>query len=122
MTSTTIDPKSYPARLRKFEINSRTLASAEPELTRAFWNLHKSSMSDGALDAKTKELIALAISIVQRCDDCIAHHTFDALEAGATREEVADALGVAILMGGGVGVIYASHAIEAVDQFLEQRG
>ena len=77
-------------------------------------------MADGALDTKTKEPIALAISVAVLCDDCIAHHNYDALEAGATREEIADAFGVAILMGGGTSVVYATHAIEAVDQFLER--
>ena len=78
------------------------------------------AVADGALDTKTKEPIALAISVAVLCDDCIAHHNYDALEAGATREEIADAFGVAILMGGGTSVVYATHAIEAVDQFLER--
>ena len=51
------------------------------------------------------------------CDTCIAHHVYDALEAGATRAEIADALGVVALMSGGVGVAYATHAMRAVDQF-----
>lgn len=50
-----------------------------------------------------------------------AHHTYDALEAGATKEEIADALGVAVLLGGGTGVVYATHAIEAHGQFLQER-
>ena len=61
-----------------------------------------------------------AISVTHGCDDCIAHHVHDAIEAGATREEFADALGVAVLMGDGPGMIYARHAIDAVDQFLER--
>ena len=64
--------------------------------------------------------MALAISIVLRCDDCIAYHIHDAIEAGASREELSDAIGVAILMGGGPSMIYATHAIEAVDEFLER--
>jgi AhpD family alkylhydroperoxidase len=74
----------------------------------------------GALGRSTKELMALAISVTHGCDDCIAHHVHDAIEAGATREEFADALGVAVLMGGGSGMIYASHAIDAVNQFLKR--
>ncbi|NVK42570.1 MAG: carboxymuconolactone decarboxylase family protein [Oceanospirillaceae bacterium] len=87
---------------------------------KAFWELHTTAVADGALDTKTKELIALAISVATRCDDCIAHHTYDALAAGATRDEIADALGVAILMGGGTSVVYATHAIEALEQFAER--
>ena len=120
MSNTTLQTTSNPNRLQNFERNSRTLASAQPELMKAFWGFHKTAVAAGALDTKTKELIALAISVVARCDDCIAHHTYDALKAGASREEIVDALGVAILMGGGVGVVYATHAIEAVDQFIER--
>ena len=119
MSKTTAQTISNPDRLRNFERNSRDLASAQPAVMKAFWELHKAAVAAGALDTKTKELIALAISVATRCDDCIAHHTSDALKAGATKEEIADALGVAILMGGGTSVVYATHAIEAVDQFIE---
>ena len=117
MSTTTAQTYSYPDRLRKFERNSRTLASNQPALMKAFWQVRKAAVSSGALDTKTKELIALALSVSARCDDCIAHHIHDALEAGATHEEITDALGVAVLMGGGTSVVYASHAIEALDQF-----
>jgi AhpD family alkylhydroperoxidase len=120
MTDATAKPVPHPDRLRNFEKNSRTLASTQPALMRSFWKLHENAVAAGALDTKTKELIALAISVASRCDDCISHHTDDALKAGATREEIADALGVAILMGGGTAVVYATHAIEAVDQFIER--
>jgi AhpD family alkylhydroperoxidase len=109
-------------RLQRFESNSRNLAAAQPAVMEAFWKLHKQTTTSGALDRKTKELIALAISVVMRCDDCIAHHTSDALNVGATRDEICDALAVATLMGGGVGVVYATHAIEMVDQLLDQAG
>jgi len=122
MTDTASHPRSHPERLRTFQKNVQHLASAQPSVVQPFWGLHKAAVSSGALDGKTKELIALAISVAVRCDDCVAHHTHDALEAGATREEIADALGVAIMMAGGPGVVYATHAIEAVDQFLEGAG
>ena len=109
-------------RLQRFESNSQTLAAAQPEVVQAFWQLHKRTTAPGALDRKTKELIALAISIVMRCDDCIAHHVSDALKAGATRDELCEALSVATLMGGGIGLVYATHAIETVDQLLKERG
>jgi AhpD family alkylhydroperoxidase len=69
------------------------------------------------LDTKTKELIALAIGVSKLCDGCIAHHTAGALKAGAGRDEIIEALGVAIMMGGGPSVVYATHALQAVDQF-----
>ena len=119
MSDATKSATSYPERLRRVRENSRTLASAQPAAMSAFERFHREAGASGALDRKIKELIALAISVTSGCDDCIAHHVHDALEAGATREEFAEALGVAVLMGGGPGMIYASHAIEAVDQFIE---
>ena len=109
---------TYPDRYRAVLKKVPALGAAQPEVMKSFGGLHKAGTATGALDAKTKELMALAISIVVRCDDCIAYHIRDAIEAGATREELADAIGVAILMGGGPSMIYATHAIEAVDQFL----
>jgi len=109
---------SYPERLRNVRKNSQTLAAAQSGVMEAFERFHQAAVATGALDKKTKELIALAVSVTAGCDDCIAHHVNDAVKAGATREEFAEALGVAVLMGGGPGMIYASHAIEAVDQFL----
>ena len=120
MSNTPKKPVPHPDRLQNFEKNAKNLASAQPAVMKAFWGLHKAAIATGALDTKTKELITLAISVATRCDDCIAHHTYDALEAGATKEEIADALGVAILMGGGTSVVYATHAIEALDQFAER--
>ena len=122
MSTTPTHTHSYPRRLKDFEKNAKTLMAAQPEVMEAFWGLHEAATADGALGRKTKELIALAISVVAQCDDCISHHTYDALEAGATREEIGDALAIAILMGGGTGVVYATHAIESVDQFLAQAG
>lgn len=119
MNSKTTPAVFYPHRLRYVKMNSQTLAAVQPAVMTAFEKLHQVAGTTGALDRKTKELMALAISVTHGCDDCIAHHVHDAMEAGASREEFADALGVAVLMGGGPGMIYASHAIDAVDQFLE---
>ena len=118
MSNTNAQAMSSPDRFEKVQRNRRTLGAAQPAVMKAFAELHKAGVATRALDKKTKELIALAISVVARCDDCIAHHIHDTLDAGATREEIADALGMAILMGGGPSMIYATHAIEALDQFL----
>ncbi|MEO1243457.1 MAG: carboxymuconolactone decarboxylase family protein [Pseudomonadota bacterium] len=120
MTDTSSGNTSYPAMLRNFESYVSKLASAQPDLMGTFWKLRKTAVGDGALDAKTKELMALAISIAARCDGCIAHHVSDALKAGATKEEFAETLGVAVLMGGGTSVVYATHAVEALEQFLDK--
>lgn len=120
MSAKTAGMNSYRDKYEAVLKNSPSLGSAQPSVMKAFAQLHKAGAASGALDHKTKELMCLAISIVVRCDDCIAYHIHDALEAGATREELADAIGVAILMGGGPSMIYATHAIEAVDEFLER--
>ncbi len=85
-----------------------------------FGKMHKAAVADGVLSAKTKELIALAISITSHCDGCIAFHTHDAVKAGATRAEVEEAVAVAVLMGGGPAAVYGSDALEALDQFSQQ--
>ena len=93
------------------------LGAVQPATMGAFSRLHQAAAAPGALDTKTKELIALAIGVAARCDGCIAFHTHDVLEAGASEKEVLDALGVAILMGGGPSVMYATHVLEAMEDF-----
>lgn len=122
MNKTETKFSTYPDRLNHVKECSQTLAAANPAVMEAFEKLHQVAGATNALDRKTKELMALAISVTAGCDDCIAHHVHDAINAGATREEFADTLGLAVLMGGGPSMIYASHAIEAVDQFLELSG
>jgi len=75
--------------------------------------------SDGALDRKTKELLSLAIGVVVHCDPCILWHTDAALEAGATTEEVSEALSVAVVMGGGPALAYAAKAYRVQKELRE---
>jgi AhpD family alkylhydroperoxidase len=93
------------------------LAHELPGPMGGFARLHKKAVESGALDGKTKELMALAISIAVHCDGCVAYHMRDALTAGATRPEILETIGVAILMGGGPASIYAAHALDALEQF-----
>ncbi len=83
-----------------------------------FARLHKKAVEDGALSAKVKELMSLAISIVVHCEGCIAYHVHDAIKAGATRQELLETLGVGLMMSGGPGSIYVALAMDAIDQFL----
>lgn len=83
----------------------------------AFAQLNGTTTLPGALDAKTKQLIALGIGIAARCDGCIAFHVHDVLRTGATRQEILETLGIAIMMGGGPAVVYACKAMEALEQF-----
>jgi AhpD family alkylhydroperoxidase len=88
-----------------------------PDTWAGFAQLHKSSMAPGELDSAIKELIALAISVVEGCDGCIAAHARGAARRGATRQQVAEALGVTLLMDGGPASIYAPRALAAFDEF-----
>lgn len=85
-----------------------------------FARLHKKAVEDGALAMKVKEMMALAISIVIGCDGCIAYHVHDAVNAGATRQELLETIGVALLMSGGPGSIYAAHTLDVIEQFLPE--
>jgi len=111
---------SYPEKRQQVQSRLKKLMSGQGEVMQGFMAVHKAASSDGALDGKTKELMALAIAVADKCDDCIAFHTHDALKAGASDEEVMDTLGVAISMGGGPAAMYATHAVEALEQFREQ--
>lgn len=91
------------------------LGQAAPETMKAFGVLMTAATADGALDKKTKELMCIAISICIRCVDCIAYHTNSAIKAGATKEEVAETVAVAVEMGGGPAVMYGKEVLEAFD-------
>lgn len=96
---------------------TRELAQAIPEVWAGFTQLHKAAVADGVLPAKVKELMALAIAVVKRCDGCIAYHPKAAARRGATADEVAEALGVALLMDGGTASVYAPRAWAAYREF-----
>lgn len=98
----------------------RDLRGGAPEVMKAFSAIAQAALAPKALDTKTKELIALGISVAIRCDDCIAFHVQAAIERGATREEVLETLGMAIYMGAGPSVMYASHALAAFSQFAQK--
>jgi len=107
----------YPAIRAELHQGYRALNKAIPDQMKGFSNLHRSAVADGALPAATKELMAVAIAISTQCDDCMTLHLHDALRAGATREQVYETIGVALLMGGGPASTYATHALSALEQF-----
>lgn len=88
-----------------------------PEVYEGFATTHHGALNDGALSKATKELMAMAIGVHKGCDGCIASHARGAARAGATEQEAAEAIGVAILMGGGPSTIYAPRAWEAFQEF-----
>lgn len=94
---------------------------AAPQVAKAFGGLHEAVCQEGALDKKTKELIAVGIAVSVHCVLCFESHITTALDAGATREEIIEAIGVGILMNGGPGYAYGIQALECLDQLLEVR-
>ena len=109
--------KDYTDITRRISGDLKKLRNDIPETMQAFSALAKAATRDGALDKKTKELIALSIGIATRCDGCIGFHTEALVRLGATRQEVEEALGMAVYMGGGPSLMYAADAISAFEQF-----
>src|SRR5438270_14089937 len=97
----------------------RELRKQIPEVYKGFAALSGAALTDGALSRKVKELMALAIGIVQGCDGCIASHAQAAARAGATREEAAEATGVTILMHRGPATTYGDSAYTAFCEFAD---
>ena len=112
--------KNWPQTVTELTSQLRTLRADVPEVMKAFGSIAQAALAPKALDSKTKELIAVGISVAIRCDDCIAFHVKAALQQGASREEVTEALGMAIYMGAGPSVMYATHAMDAFAQFENQ--
>ncbi len=96
---------------------ARALRRQIPEVYKGFAALHDAALAEGALDTKTKELIALAIAVSQSCDGCIAAHAHAAVRHGASLDEAAEAIGVTFLMNGGPATIYGPRAYAAVEEF-----
>lgn len=96
---------------------TRELRQAIPDVYDGFRSLHSAAFRPGVLEVKHKEMIALAIAVSSECDGCIASHARGAAKAGATQEEVAEALGVTILMNGGPATIWAPRAYAAFREF-----
>jgi AhpD family alkylhydroperoxidase len=100
---------------------TKSLRRAIPEAWGGFLALHDAAMADGDVPARLKEAAALAISAVIHCDGCIAYHAKAAARAGATPQEVAELLAVALLMEGGAGSVYTPRAWEAFLEFSAAR-
>jgi AhpD family alkylhydroperoxidase len=94
-----------------------SLRSGTPEAMKAFSDLGRAATANGALDKKTKELIALALGVAARCDPCIGFHMQALVKLGVTRPELDETLAVTTYMGGGPSLMYAANAIAAFDEF-----
>jgi AhpD family alkylhydroperoxidase len=96
---------------------TRDLRHAIPQAYEGYRQLHHAAVAAGALDTKTKELIAIAIAVSKQCDGCIAAHTHGAAQQGATEQEVAEAIGVAFMLNGGPATVYGARAFAAFREF-----
>ncbi len=99
---------------------AKALRTAIPDVYAGYSAVHQAALEDGALDAVTKELIALGIAVSEQCDGCIASHARGAARKGATPQQVAETLGVCILMGGGPATVYGPRAYDAFLEFHER--
>jgi AhpD family alkylhydroperoxidase len=114
--------KNYIDITKRISDDLRKLRQDIPDTMKGFSALAQAAGRDGALDRKTKELIALAIAIATRCDGCIGFHMEALVRLGATRQEVEETLGMTIYMGGGPSLMYAADAISAFEEFQVQLG
>ena len=97
----------------------RALRQLIPDVYRTFNEMSGAALGAGALETKVKELMAMAIGVVHGCDGCIASHARAAVQAGATRQEAAEAIGVAIMMHGGPATVYGARAFDAISEFAD---
>lgn len=113
--------KDWPQMARELSGAIKEVRLGTPEVMKAFSAMASSATSAGALDTKTKELLALGIAVAIRCDGCIAFHAEAAVRHGASRDEVMETMGMALYMGAGPSLMYAAQAVEAFDQFAAKQ-
>jgi AhpD family alkylhydroperoxidase len=113
--------KNYPDITRDISSGLRELRKDVPDALAGFSQLTKEAMKDGAIDKKTKEFIAMALGVAARCDGCLGFHAEALVKLGATRQELAEVLAVAVQMGGGPSLMYAADAMTAFLQFEAQK-
>ncbi len=117
MTQQTARAPRFKAVTQDVSANLAVLRQGVPDVLKGFNDMARSATQDGALDRKTKELIALALGVAAHCDACIGFHVQALVKLGASRAEVQEALGMAVYMGGGPSLMYAANAQAALDEF-----
>ncbi len=108
---------SYPDLTHQVTHALTPFRKSQAATMQGFAAMAAGAMADGAVGAKHKELVALGISVSQRCSACIGFHTRALLKLGATRQEFEETLAVAVYMGGGPALMYAAEALQAWEQF-----
>ena len=89
------------------------LGQLSPDTVRGYRTLSDAGQKTNHLDEKTRQLIALAVAVTTRCDGCITVHTSAATKAGASKEEIAEALGVAVALNAGAALVYSARVMDA---------
>lgn len=112
-----LSAKNYRELTQGVSKNLATLRADLPEVMKGFSDLARAATQDGALDKKTKELIALALGVAARCDACIGFHVQTLVKLGVTKAEVEEMLGMAVYMGGGPSLMYAANVLAAFEEF-----
>ena len=113
--------KSYTEITRNISRGIGQMQQSMPELMAGFGQLAKNATTDGHLDEKTKELIALALGVAAHCDGCIGFHCKALVRLGASQQEVEETLGMAVYMGGGPSLMYAAESLQAFEEFKEKQ-
>ncbi len=112
---------NYSEHTRAITANLSPLRRDHPNLMKGFNDMAAAATRDGVLSKKTKELIALALGVAAHCDACIGFHVKALVSLGATFEEVEEALGMAVYMGGGPSLMYSANALAAFKEFQAQQ-
>lgn len=110
-------PPDYHALTQGVSKNLATLRADIPDVMKGFGDMARAATKDGALDKKTKELIALALGVAAHCDACIGFHVQALVKLGTTKAELEEALGMAIYMGGGPSLMYSANALAAFEEW-----
>ncbi|MDA9774201.1 carboxymuconolactone decarboxylase family protein [Saprospiraceae bacterium] len=108
---------TYKEKYSQINKSLQKIGGERPDFMINFGSLHKYATANSSLNRKNRELIALGISISTQCDKCICFHMHDCFEAGASRDEIMDCIEVAVLMGGGPALMYATQAYDAMNEY-----
>lgn len=108
--------KDWVSFLPKIGKSMKEMRKLSPATIDGYMLLHAAGSQTGHLDAKTRELIALAVAVTTRCDSCIANHAKKAIDLGVTQAEMAEALGVAVAMNAGAALSYSGRAMDAFNE------
>ena len=106
----------HSSLMQNINANLASLRKAQPEALQGFGQLARAAMAEGAIGAKHKELIALAIGITQHCSGCIGFHVKALIKLGCSKQELEEMLAVCVYMGGGPALMYSAEALAAFDK------